>query len=70
MYIIAVTPMETYTADPTTMMLYNSQGKVIVKGFLRIVATMWSKNIVALKRIDYNGSVLNSWRSRKCRIFA
>lgn len=70
MYIIAITPTETFTADVTTLTLYNSQGKPVTKGFLRIMAAMWNKNIVALERVDYNGNVLSSWCSKKCRMFA
>lgn len=69
MYIIAITPTETFTADATTMTLYNSQGKPVVKGFLRIMAAMWNKNIVALEKYD-NGNLVQSWCSKKCGMFA
>lgn len=49
MYIIVSTPTETCITDISTMQLYNSEYKLVAKGFLRIMAAMWNKNIVALK---------------------
>ena len=70
MYIIVSTPTETFITDIPTMQLYNSEGKLVAKGFLRIMAAIWNKNIVALEKYD-NGNLVQSWYSRKCkRVFA
>lgn len=70
MYIIVSTPTETFITDIPTMQLYTAQGKLITKGFLRIMAAMWHKNIAALEKYD-NGKLVQSWHSRKCkRVFA
>lgn len=66
MYIIASTQNEAFITDIPAMQLYNSEGKLVAKGFLRIMAAMWNKNIVALEKFD-NGNLVLSWHSRKCK---
>ena len=50
--IKAITPTETYYADPYTNTLYNSFGKEITHGFLRIIAFMLFKNIIAVENAN------------------
>ena len=46
--IKAITPTETYYADPYTNTLYNSAGTQVAHGFLRIIAFMLFKNIMVV----------------------
>ena len=62
--IKAITPSETYYADPYTNTLYNSTGKEIAHGFLRIVAFMLFKNIIAVE--NTNGQLVYCSRKLKC----
>lgn len=57
------TPTETYYADPYTNTLYNSAGREMVHGFLRIVAFMLFKNIIAVE--NANGELV--YYSRKLK---
>lgn len=62
--IKAITPTETYYADPYTITLYNSAGKEVAHGFLRIVAYMLFKNIIAVE--NANGHLVYCSRKLKC----
>ena len=62
--IKAITPTETYYADPYTNTLYNSFGKEITHGFLRIIAFMLFKNIIAVE--NENGQFVYCSRKLKC----
>ena len=68
MFITAITPTETYIADASTLTLYDSNGNILAHGFLRIVATMLRKNIVAVKKYDRNGNRTIYMQSK--RVFA
>lgn len=62
--IKAITPTETYYADPYTNTLYNSAGREMIHGFLRIIAFMLFKNIIALE--NANGQLVYCSRKLKC----
>mgnify|MGYP003288260928 CR=1 FL=1 len=60
----AITPIETYYADPYTSTLYNSAGTQVAHGFLRIIAFMLFKNIIAVE--NTNGQLVYCSRKLKC----
>ena len=62
--IKAITPTETYYADPYTNTLYNSAGREITHGFLRIAAYMLFKNMIAVE--NANGQLVYYSRKLKC----
>lgn len=53
MYILAITPTETYAIDTSTMTLYDPKGNFLAKGFLRIMFAMRKKDIVGIRKMDY-----------------
>lgn len=62
--IKVITLNETYYADPYTNTLYNSTGREVVHGFLRIIAFMLFKNIIAVE--NANGQLVYCSRKLKC----
>ena len=56
MFTVAFTPNEAYILDPLTRTLYDSNGNILAHGWLRIVAVMFNKDIIAVKNFDQNGN--------------
>ncbi len=59
-----ITLTETYYANPYTNTLYNSAGREVTHGFLRIIAFMLFKNIIAVE--NASGQLVYCSRKLKC----
>ena len=56
MSTVIITPSEVYIVNAANRTLCDNNGNILAHGFLRIVAVMVNKDIIAVKNFNYNGN--------------
>ena len=64
MFTVIITPSEVYIFNAANHTLSDNNGNILAHGFLRILAVMFNKNIIAVKNFDYNGNCTYSKTQR------
>ena len=64
MFTVIITSSEIYIFNAANRTLSDNNGNILAHGWLRILAVMFNKDIIAVKNFDYHGNCTYS-KTRK-----